>query len=59
MHPHPTKKSGCAPSPAPPSGWQFHFRSVNFDYDVFVSSSAVRIYRDSPDRLPKIASSKS
>ena len=39
--------------------WEICFRSDNFDYDVFVSSSAVRIYRNSPDLLPKIAPAKS
>ncbi|WP_395748544.1 hypothetical protein [Prosthecobacter sp.] len=39
--------------------WEIHFRSDNFDYDVFVGPSAVRIYRDSPELLPKIPSSKS
>ena len=34
--------------------WEIYFRSDNFDYDVFISPSAVRIYRDNPDLLPQI-----
>lgn len=34
--------------------WEIYLRSDNFDYDVFISPSAVRIYRDNPELLPKI-----
>ena len=34
--------------------WEIYFRSDNFDYDVFISPSAVRIYQDSPDLLPQV-----
>jgi hypothetical protein len=34
--------------------WEIHLRSENFDYDVFISPSAVRICRDNPDLPPQI-----
>lgn len=34
--------------------WEIFLRSDNFDYDVFISPAAVRIYRDNPELLPKI-----
>ncbi|MFC5453832.1 hypothetical protein [Prosthecobacter fluviatilis] len=34
--------------------WEIYFRSDNFDYDVFINPSEVRIYRDSPDLLPQV-----
>ncbi|MCF7786499.1 MAG: hypothetical protein K9N47_10280 [Prosthecobacter sp.] len=32
--------------------WEIYFRSDNFDYDVFINPSAVRIYRNTQDLLP-------
>ena len=34
--------------------WEICLRSDNFDYDVFISPSAVRVYRGNPDLLPQI-----